>query len=144
MTALFNSRRAPALILGFAVAGFAAAACAIPGTQASTSGSQSSASNGPVRCEISITDTRGSTTIEGRVNTERAVSGTYRMAISNRSSGGQAMINQSGDFTASPNAPAILGQTTLGGSRGQYRADLEVNVNGQRMRCNENGDTQNL
>jgi len=141
MTALFNSRRAPALILGFAVAGLAAAACAIPATQASTSGSPSAASNGPVRCEISITDARGATTIEGRVNADRAVSGTYRLAISSRSSGGQAMINQSGDFTAGPNAPAVLGQTTLGGSRGQYRASLEVSVSGQRMSCAESGGT---
>jgi hypothetical protein len=141
MPALFNSRRAPALILGFVVAGFAAAACVIPSSQASTVGSQASASNGPVRCEISISDARGSTTIEGRVNADRAVSGTYRLAISSRSSGGQAMINQSGDFTAGPNAPAVLGQTTLGGSRGQYRANLEVNVRGQRMSCGESGGT---
>ena len=97
-----------------------------------------------MRCEISITGTPGATTFEGRINADRTVHGTYRMAISNRSSGGQAMIDQSGDFTAGPRMPAILGQTTLGGSRGQYRADLEVSVDGQRLRCNESGGARDL
>ncbi|MCC5970881.1 MAG: hypothetical protein JJU15_13120 [Pararhodobacter sp.] len=129
MTRIFHSRRLPALLLGGTVVGIAAAACGIPATQAGT------ASNGPVRCEISIQDVRGSTTIEGRVDSDRPVTGTYSLAISSRSSGGQAMINQSGDFSASPSAPAILGQTTLGGPRGQYTADLEVRVGGDRLSC---------
>jgi len=131
MKRIFNTARLPALVLGGAVVGLAAAACGIPASQAGTA----SAGNGPVRCEISITDARGSTTIEGRVNADRPVSGTYRLAISSRSSGGQAMINQSGDFTASPTAPAMLGQTSLGGSRAQYSADLEVRVNGEQLHC---------
>ena len=130
-----KSRRLPALVLGGAVIGLAAAACGIPASEAGTASSSRSA--GPVRCEISITDSRGATTIEGRVSADRPVSGTYRLAISSRSSGGQAMINQSGDFTASPATPATLGQTSLGGPRGQYAADLEVSVNGERLRCSD-------
>lgn len=133
MKPFLNNRRLPALVLAGTVTGLAAAACGIPATQAST------ARSGPVRCEISITDTRGATTIEGRVDSERPVSGTYRLAISSRSSGGQSTINQSGDFTATPAAPALLGQTTLGGTRGQYSADLELQYNGERLRCNESG-----
>lgn len=129
----FHTARVPALVLGGAVVGLAAAACGVPASQAGTA----SASSGPVRCEISISDARGATTIEGRVNADRPVSGTYRLAITSRSSAGQSMINQSGDFTASSSSPAILGQTTLGGTRGQYSADLEVNVAGERLRCSD-------
>lgn len=131
MKPIHHIARLPALVIGGAVIGLAAAACGIPASHAGTA----SAGNGPVRCEISIADTRGSTTIEGRVNADRPVSGTYQLAISSRSSGGQSMINQSGDFTAAPGAPATLGQTSLGGSRAQYTADLEVRVNGERLRC---------
>ncbi len=133
MKRIHHTARLPALILGGAVVGLAAAAFGIPASQAGTG----SASSGPVRCEISITDDRGTTTIEGRVNADRPVSGTYRLAISSRSSGGQAMINQSGDFTATPAVPAMLGQTMLGGSRAQYAADLEVRVNGEHLRCSD-------
>ena len=133
MKRFHHTARLPALILGGAVVGLAAAACGIPASQAGTA----SAGNAPVRCEISITDARGATTIEGRVNADRPVSGTYHLAISSRSSGGQAMINQSGDFSATPATPATLGQTTLGGSRAQYAADLEVRVNGERLRCSD-------
>lgn len=125
--------RLPALVLGAAVIGLAAAACGIPASHAG----KASAGAAPVRCEISISDVRGATTIEGRVNADRPVSGTYHLAISSRSSGGQAMINQSGDFSATPATPATLGQTTLGGSRAQYAADLEVRVNGERLRCSD-------
>lgn len=131
-------RRVPALVLGLSVAGFAAAACGIPPTAAST------ASAGPLRCELILSESRGATTIEGRVSSERAVTGTYRLSISSASSGGRAMINQSGDFEARPGAPAVLGQTTLGGNRGQYRADLELSVPGQRLTCNERSGAQTL
>lgn len=133
MKRIHHIARLPALVIGGAVVGLAAAACGIPASQAGTA----SASNGPVRCEISISDARGATTIEGRVNADRPVHGTYTLAISSRSAGGQSMINQSGDFTATPATPATLGQTTLGGSRAQYAADLEVRVNGERLRCSD-------
>lgn len=135
MRRLARNARLPALVLGGAVIGLAAAACGIPASQAGTSTTTRAA--GPVRCEISITDARGATTIEGRVSAERPVSGTYRMAIASRGAGGQSTINQSGDFSASPAAPALLGQTTLSGSRAQYSADLELRVNGEALRCTD-------
>lgn len=133
-----SPRRVPALVLGLSVAGFAAAACGIPPTNAST------ASSGPLRCELVLSESRGATTIEGRVSADRPVAGTYRLSIASSSSGGRAMIDQSGDFEARPGAPAILGQTTLGGNRAQYRADLELSVPGQRLSCNERSGAQDL
>ena len=142
MATPLSPRRLPALVLGLSVAGFAAAACGIPPTAASTAASTTSAA--PLRCELILSEARGATTIQGRVSAERPVAGTYRLSISSSSSGGRAMINQSGDFEARPGAPAILGQTTLGGPSGQYRADLELTVPGQRLTCNERSGARDL
>ena len=129
-------RRLPALALGGAALGFAAAVCAIPASEAGTATASASAP-APVRCEVSITEARGVTTIEGRVSAAQAVSGSYRLAILARSAGGRSSISQSGDFSASPGAPAVLGQTTLSGSRAQFSADLELRVNGEALRCSD-------
>jgi hypothetical protein len=135
------SRRLPALALGLAITGFAAAACGVAATSANPAQTEgltmAHASAGPVRCELVLDEVRGSTTIEGRVTTDRPVSGTYRMSIMSRSAGGSAVINQSGDFAARPGAPTLLGQTTLGGSPAGYRANLELTVAGQRQTCTD-------
>lgn len=137
--------RNPALILGLTVFGFAAAACVMPATSSNLTVSPVQAStSGPVRCEIVLNEARGATTIEGRVSTDRAISGTYRLAIRSSSSGGRAMINQSGDFEARPGAPVVLGQTTLGGSRANYSADLELSVAGQRLTCSDTRGARDL
>lgn len=131
-------RRLPALVLGLTVSGFAAAACGVAATSATTpQATPVHASGDPVRCELVLNEARGATTIEGRVSTDRPVSGTYRLSIASRSSSGSATINQSGDFDARPGSPALLGQTTLGGARANYRADLELNVGGRRLTCAE-------
>ena len=131
----FPSRqRLPALALGSLAVGLAAAACAIPASEAGTASASASATV-PVRCEVSITETRGATTIEGRVSAAQAVRGSYRLAILGRSADGRSGISQSGDFFASPGTPTVLGQTTLRGSRAQFTADLDLRVNGEELRC---------
>lgn len=137
MTQVFPFTRSTALVLGFAVAGFAAAACGVPALQAQGEPVVPIAANEPVRCEIRIDEARGSTTIEGRVSADQSVRGSYRLAITSRSGGGQATISQSGDFTAGPNEPVLLGQTTLRGSRASHRAELDLQVEGRRLSCAE-------
>ena len=146
MTSPLKSRSIPALVLGLSVAGLAAAACGLPASQAGTARAEAStnAGAGPVRCELVLDEARGSTTIQGRVSADRPVSGSYRLSISSSSSGGRSMINQSGEFEARPGAPAVLGETTLGGARAQYRADLELTLPGQRMTCSEGTGAQEL
>jgi len=133
-------RRVPALVLGLSVAGFAAAACGLPGSQAGTA----AATTGPVRCELILDEARGATTIQGRVTADRPVHGSYRLSITSSGNGGRATINQSGDFDARPGAPAILGETTLGGARRNYRADLELLLPGQRLNCAEGAGPRDL
>lgn len=143
------ARRLSALVLGLSLAGLAAAACGIPASEAGTAAAAAGVtlaggSSGPVRCELVLTETRGSTSIEGRVAADRAVRGTWRMTIAARSAGGRSTIAQSGDFSVGPGAPAVLGQTTLGGSRAQYRAELELTVPGERISCRHGAAAQDL
>jgi len=129
-----SSRRSPALILGLTLAGFSAAACGIPASYAHTSPTRTEA---PMRCEISLDAVRGGTMIEGRVTSDTAVTGTYAMAITSRSSGGSTTIRQSGDFEATPGEPATLSETRLMGSPASHSVDLEVRVDGRRMSCDQ-------
>lgn len=136
MTFTASGLRVPALILGLSVAGFSACGLAAGETRGGAAP--------PIRCELILDEARGATTIEGRVTADRPVNGSYRLTISSISNGGRSVINQSGDFRAAPGAPAILGQTTLGGSRAQYRADLELSVPGERLSCAGRSGAQTL
>ena len=138
MRALSN-RRAPALFLGVSLAGFAAAACGVPQTNAQTnvqaSTPQTAPQTAPLRCEIALDETRGSTRIEGRVLSDTPVHGTYAMAITSRGGGGQTTIRQSGDFDAAPGTPALLGETHLGGAAARHDIDLRITVAGRTLSC---------
>lgn len=125
-------RRSNAVTLGIVFIGLAAA-CAVP-LQSANAPAQAAA---PVLCQIAITGPARSPTFEGRVKSDRAISGTYRLEIRRKGAGGQAMITQSGDFTAAPGATARLGGATLGGDRALYEAELELRWNGQRTRCSD-------
>lgn len=134
--------RSAVLVAGFAAAGFVAAACGVTALQADSrkpSENQVLSASGaePVRCEIRIDEARGATTIEGHVSAERPVQGSYRLAITSRSSGGRATISQSGEFEAGPRAPVMLGQTTLRGPRASHQAELDLRIEGRRLSCAE-------
>ena len=140
MTSPLQSRRLPVLVLGLSVAGLAAAACGIPTGQA---GAASSGPD-PLRCELVLDTAGGATTIQGRVDADRPVSGSYRLSITSSAAGGGARIEQSGDFEARPGAPAILGETRLGGSPAQYRAELELSLPDRRLSCSGRSGAREL
>lgn len=135
-------KRHPSIILaiGLGLTGFAALA----GGQGGTAAGDDGATQQPLRCELHIDARPGQTVIGGQVSTDRPVQGSYRMGITSRSSGGSATINQSGDFTAAPGAPAQLGETVLGGTPAHYRAELEINVEGRRLGCRETSGRSGL
>lgn len=88
-----------------------------------------------LRCEVITRDLGDAVDISGKVTSDRALSGNYALKIRKSSGGGQAIIDQSGAFSVGPGRTATLGQATLGGSPGAYEADLDLTVNGQRLRC---------
>lgn len=140
-----NTRRhAPTLFLGLALAGFAAVAvsaeaeppepAAAPRVAQAQSQTQSQTQAG-TRCEIALNAIPGGTRIEGRVIAASPVSGTYDLAITSRMGGGHATIRQSGDFTARPGTPALLGETEMLGAPANHAVDLQVRIGPQRLTC---------
>jgi len=123
--------RAPALILGLALAGVTVAACTIPAT-ADDAGRAAAA---PLRCEIALTPVPGGTSIAGRVTSDRPVAGTYAMTVTSHSAGGGATIRQSGDFEAGPGRTDPIAETRLTGGPAQQQVELQIHVGSQRLTC---------
>ena len=88
-----------------------------------------------LRCAIVTRDLGDAVEISGKVTADHAVSGKYVLKIRNASSAGQAVIDQSGSFSVTSGRTTTLGQATLGGASQSYKADLELTVDGHRLRC---------
>jgi len=134
----FPGRRGAAAAIGLAFIGLAAA-CATPGAIGGTQAH--SAQSSPLRCEVAVSGPSSARSFEGRVQSDRPVTGTYRLVIRRSGSSGQALITQAGDFNVSPGRPARLGQATLGGDHARYSVELELRWNGQRTQCRETTGT---
>lgn len=93
------------------------------------------AHSGPVRCEVQTTTKGSMTTLEGVVHSDKPVSGSYIFRVESVGGSGSSNIRQGGDFSASPSAPAKLGQVTLGGSGSIFEATLEVDTPEGRLKC---------
>ncbi len=94
-----------------------------------------SASGGTLRCAVVTRDLGGSVEFSGKVSAAQNTFGTYEMSIRQSSYAGSAVINQSGEFDVAAGRMVTLGQAVLGGAPQSYRAELYLNVGGQRLRC---------
>lgn len=88
-----------------------------------------------LRCAVITRDLGDAVEISGKITSDHAVHGNYELTIRKASGAGQAIIDQSGAFSVTSGRTTTLGQATLGGSSGSYMADLELTVDGQRLRC---------
>jgi len=95
-------------------------------------------------CAVVARDMGEMVEISGSVTAKRGVAGAYALRIRQHSAAGQAMIDQSGDFTAAPGRTVTLGQAVLGGPASRYHAELDLNVDGQRLRCRGADDRTDL
>ena len=125
-----QNRRSPAVFLGLALAGFAAACTA----EASGPGPTVSAAT-PIACSVAVDAIPGGSRIAGQVTSTRTLNGSYALAVTSRSAGGSASIRQSGEFTARAGETTSFGSTELTGSPAQQNVDLEIRVEGQRLAC---------
>jgi len=108
--------------------GLGAAGIAIGAGQAGTAA-------GPVRCEIRVDSTNGTTRLEGVVHADKAVSGSYRLRVNSSGASGRSNIDQGGDFTAGPGNPAMLGSVALDAPGARLDASLTITVNGKTIEC---------
>lgn len=120
-------RRGPAIFLGLALTGFAAAC--------STASASNTTPAAPVRCEIALDAVPGGTVINGRVTADHAVTGTYAMQIRSHSGGGSASISQSGDFEIGAGRTETIAETTLSGTPAAHSVDLSIRVEGRSLSC---------
>lgn len=124
------NRRGPAVFLGLALVAFTAAC-----TAEASGPTQTASAATPIACSVALDAIPGGTRIEGQVTSTRAVTGSYALAVTSRSSGGSASIRQSGDFSARAGETTRFGETQLTGSPAHQSVDLEIRVEGQRLSC---------
>ena len=128
-------RKAASLFLGLAVLGFTAACSATADTRTD------SRTASPVVCEIALDAIPGGTRVSGIVTADRAIAGTYEMAIRAPS----ASIRQGGDFEARPGQRVTIAETELVGparaSRSSSPSAMAASARAAaRPRCNARAD----
>lgn len=92
--------------------------------------------DGPVRCEIKSSTAGGTVSLEGVVESDEAISGTYRFMVESAAGSGNSVIRQGGGFSAAPGEAVTLGRVMLG-ANGIYDASLELHANGTRVECED-------
>jgi len=135
-------RKLPTAALVILAAGSATAFGAFVGQGEAHETARASADG--LRCAVVTRDLGDTVQISGKVTAERDVSGTYALSIRQSSGGGQAEIDQGGEFTVGAGRTVTLGEATMGGTAQSYTADLELTVGGQRLRCRPAADTKDL
>lgn len=95
----------------------------------------------PVRCEIRAHSTDGRTSLEGVVQADKAVSGSYRLRVKSSGTSGSSNIDQGGDFTAGPGNPATLGTVMLDTLGARFDASLTITVDGKTIECADQTDS---
>ncbi len=94
------------------------------------------ASDAPLRCEIKVGQTGGMISLEGSVETDTRIAGSYRFAVASAGGGGNSRISQGGAFTATPGEIVTLGRVMLG-ANGVYDASLELVTDAGTVACEE-------
>lgn len=93
------------------------------------------AADGSLRCQIEVEDLGSGVQLQGVVFADQGGYGSYQLRVSKSGGGGSSNVNQSGEFSASGNAPTRLGIIQLGGDGGSYDAQLKVFWNGEEIVC---------
>ena len=97
-----------------------------------------------LRCEIVTRDLGHMVEITGKVTARQATDGTYAIKIRQDAGGNRALIDQSGDFSVGQGRTVTLSETALGGRARDYRVELVVTTDGQRLYCTADGHTHDI
>ncbi|QQA43298.1 curli-like amyloid fiber formation chaperone CsgH [Pelagovum pacificum] len=113
-----------------ASAAVVAAACAVPaatGTETATAA--------PLRCGLQVTEAGGMVTVEGVVQSDTAVSGSYALNLTRSAGGGTAQVQQGGAFTLAAGESGRIGRAEFNGRAADIDGQLTVNVSGADLVC---------
>ena len=86
-------------------------------------------------CEISATSSGGMVKLDALVHADKAVAGSYTFRVEKTGGGGSSSINQGGDFGAKAGQTATLSSVSLTAPGGQYKAALDVTIDGKTVSC---------
>ncbi len=101
------------------------------------SASKHSRVDSPIQCSIEASESRGMTIMEGLLQTDSKVRGSYSFRVVSHGRSGSSQIQQGGEFTASPDDPVKLGKVMIGGSPKDYDVSLKVTIGDKTYRCSE-------
>jgi len=118
------SQRGSAILLGLALAGFAASA-----------GFANSADSA-AQCGVATSSERGMLALEGTIQSPVALSGEYRFSIQSSSNGGSSSISQGGYFTANANEATPLGKVLINAGS-TYDIVFDVTAGGKKIVCSQ-------
>ncbi len=137
MTRTFSNSAVGALLLSLAAGCSADATPAIPGSAPAGSGGIVTASvdSGP-RCEIRTAGQGRMLVVESWIVSPEPVSGRADIAIEGVGRAGATRIAQSAGFTATPDAPALVGRSMLMGGA-LYDVSLTADAGGETLTCTE-------
>jgi len=121
----YNRKAFSLLIPALAGLGIAGAALASAGSE-----------EGPVRCEIRSSISGGMVSLEGVVESDASISGSYRFTVESAGGSGNSMIRQGGGFSAGPGEAVALGRVMLG-ANGIYDAVLALDAGGVSLECED-------
>ena len=105
------------------------------GVAAVAAGTGQATSNGPLSCSIEAVDAGGTIALASMVQTEVALSGSYRFRVASAAHSGSTSFQQGGGFSAAPGSPVTLGRITLGDAGAIYDATLEIAADGTTITC---------
>ena len=125
----FDKRLAIApVLLGLGLTGFAV-----------STGQAATDPNAPIQCGVATHTDGGMLFIEGIVLSKSNLNGSYQFQLNSSSGGGNNSISQGGNFSATAQQVATLGQVSINaGSR--YSLDFTLQANGQKLDCNQTFD----
>lgn len=87
------------------------------------------------RCEIAVRHAGGGLLIEPFVHTDRPATGHYTLRLESRGGSNATDLSQGGDFAVRAGSEEPLGRIGVAG--GTYDVRLEVDLDGERLTCNE-------
>lgn len=117
--------------IGSGIIALAALGIAAVGANADTSAAPQ---NAGLACGVSTATERGMLTIEGVLESRKALSGEYRFAIRSQSAGGSSNISQGGEFSAAPGAAVSLGHVMVNAGSA-VTIDFVVKAGGKQFDC---------
>jgi len=105
------------------------------GLAAMAAGTGQATSDGPLSCSIEAVDAGGIIALASTVQTEVALSGSYRFRVASAAHSGSTSFQQGGGFSAAPGSPVTLGRILLGDGGAIYDATLEIVADGIAVTC---------